>query len=199
MEGNSMSTKARRRARTTPEQAQLLDVYFRRNPAPSKADLQEISQKVGIDSKSLQFWFQNRRAKEKKMQRSERSDLSDTPKMSMPMEQRQQQQQQHQPEISVPVYYMQQSSSQSSMLNPNFSDQQPHRYFDYPATAQQAQQRLPSLASVLPVSIMRPHVASQPSNRPGNARIPIIPYYFHHPEFGIESHQLQWMQKRPGP
>ena len=55
-----------KRNRLSPEVSELLLEAFARNPRPSQDERAELSQKVGINSRNIQIWFQNRRAKLKR-------------------------------------------------------------------------------------------------------------------------------------
>ncbi|KAJ3151552.1 hypothetical protein HDU89_001995 [Geranomyces variabilis] len=62
-------TKAKKRARATPEQLAILEETFLTNTSPN-AKLREIlAGKVHMTERSIQIWFQNRRAKVKLMQK----------------------------------------------------------------------------------------------------------------------------------
>ena len=55
-----------RRKRLSQEESELLLEAFSRNPRPSQDERAELAQKLGMNSRSIQIWFQNRRAKLKK-------------------------------------------------------------------------------------------------------------------------------------
>ncbi|KAI8364762.1 uncharacterized protein BYT42DRAFT_590361 [Radiomyces spectabilis] len=99
--------------------------------------------------------------------------------------------------VTLPASFSTASASSSAQI-PTF-----HAH----ATAQ----RLPPLSSILPPpssstltaapsSRLRPTYHSLPSvgvvRRPSTAYIPLIPFFYHHPQFGIESCMLQWTQQR---
>lgn len=60
---NPFETKHRRR--TSRAQFKLLDASFSENSKPSAAMRRWLAQKLGMTPRSVQVWFQNRRAKEK--------------------------------------------------------------------------------------------------------------------------------------
>ncbi|KAI8391566.1 Homeodomain-like protein [Radiomyces spectabilis] len=62
----SLSTKAKRRRRTSQEETCILEDYFSRNPNPNQREKEEIAKKVNMEPKNVHFWFQNRRAKNSK-------------------------------------------------------------------------------------------------------------------------------------
>lgn len=87
IENMSLSTKARRRMRTSLEETAILESYYVKNPNPNHEQKEEIANVVKMGSKSVHFWyisiyniymliltglyqtynrFQNRRAKDNK-------------------------------------------------------------------------------------------------------------------------------------
>ena len=60
----------RKRHRTIFKQDQLNEMksVFQRNPNPDTAELQQLSQGLGLTKRVLQVWFQNARAKQRKFQ-----------------------------------------------------------------------------------------------------------------------------------
>ncbi|KAG0183050.1 hypothetical protein DFQ28_005036 [Apophysomyces sp. BC1034] len=186
-----MSTKAKRRPRTTPWQAGILETWFKQKPAPNKSDVKEIASKVGIKPKSIHFWFQNRRAKEKRMQRSEGNKITNTSNKPMHVDQ--------QPTTSLSIYPMQQPSIRPPAPSNQQQQQQQQRFYHYQEGPHQVHQRLPSLSSILQQTVSLPMTRSDTvphGNRPGYAQAPMIPFFFHHAEFGIESCMIQWSQQR---
>ncbi|KAI8828207.1 hypothetical protein BJ741DRAFT_713757 [Chytriomyces cf. hyalinus JEL632] len=61
---HSVATDLTRPARFKPTEAELvmLTAIFQKNPFPSAALRQKLADKMGLDIKQVQFWFQNRRA-----------------------------------------------------------------------------------------------------------------------------------------
>ncbi|KAJ3305383.1 hypothetical protein HDU76_005018 [Blyttiomyces sp. JEL0837] len=57
----------RKRVHANKEQLSLLEAAFQANPKPNTRTRVEICKRVGINSRSVQIWFQNRRAREKKL------------------------------------------------------------------------------------------------------------------------------------
>lgn len=72
---NELSTK-RKRMRTSNEQLETLQTAFQQNPMPNAASRALLSKKLGMTSRSVQIWFQNKRAKTK--QDSHRSSSVDS-------------------------------------------------------------------------------------------------------------------------
>ena len=55
-----------RRNRLTQEKSNLLMDAFNKNPRPNQEERAELSGKLGMSTRSIQIWFQNRRAKMKR-------------------------------------------------------------------------------------------------------------------------------------
>ncbi|KAI9244238.1 hypothetical protein BY458DRAFT_537234 [Sporodiniella umbellata] len=58
-------TKPRKRTRTSPEQLAILEKSFNHNPSPNSRVREQLSFQLGMPERSIQIWFQNRRAKVK--------------------------------------------------------------------------------------------------------------------------------------
>ncbi|KAI8816610.1 homeobox domain-containing protein, partial [Fimicolochytrium jonesii] len=54
-----------KRARATPEQLAILEETFKTHPSPNAHLRELLSHKVQMSERSVQIWFQNRRAKVK--------------------------------------------------------------------------------------------------------------------------------------
>ena len=52
--------------RLSQEESELLLEAFNRNPRPTQDERNELAQIIGLNSRSIQVWFQNRRAKLKR-------------------------------------------------------------------------------------------------------------------------------------
>jgi len=61
IDGEDLNPK--KRNRTTPEQLLILEEAFLKNPTPTSQVRDAIAEKVEMSSRSVQIWFQNRRAK----------------------------------------------------------------------------------------------------------------------------------------
>ncbi|CAO3636234.1 unnamed protein product [Mucor hiemalis] len=55
----------RKRTRATPEQLSVLEKTFNVNPSPNNRVREQLSRELGMSERSIQIWFQNRRAKVK--------------------------------------------------------------------------------------------------------------------------------------
>ncbi|KAI8138985.1 hypothetical protein BJV82DRAFT_673093 [Fennellomyces sp. T-0311] len=63
----------RKRTRATPEQLAVLEKTFSVNPSPNNRVREQLSRELGMSERSIQIWFQNRRAKVKNL--AKRSSL----------------------------------------------------------------------------------------------------------------------------
>ncbi|KAG0173965.1 hypothetical protein DFQ28_002991 [Apophysomyces sp. BC1034] len=59
----------RKRTRASPEQLAVLEKTFSFNSAPNSRIREQLSRQLGMTERSIQIWFQNRRAKEKTKQK----------------------------------------------------------------------------------------------------------------------------------
>ncbi|KAI7886784.1 homeobox-domain-containing protein [Lichtheimia hyalospora FSU 10163] len=59
----------RKRTRTSPNQLAVLERTFTSYPSPSGRLREQLSKQLGMTERSIQIWFQNRRAKEKNLAR----------------------------------------------------------------------------------------------------------------------------------
>jgi hypothetical protein len=59
--------KNQKRQRATQEQLVLLEVEFEKNPTPTAVVRERIAQDINMTERSVQIWFQNRRAKIKNL------------------------------------------------------------------------------------------------------------------------------------
>ncbi|KAL4788278.1 hypothetical protein BJX76DRAFT_172438 [Aspergillus varians] len=55
--------KNNKRQRATQDQLVLLEIEFNKNPTPTAATRERIAQEINMTERSVQIWFQNRRAK----------------------------------------------------------------------------------------------------------------------------------------
>ncbi|OAD73910.1 Homeodomain-like DNA binding domain-containing transcription factor, partial [Phycomyces blakesleeanus NRRL 1555(-)] len=53
------------RMRATPKQLELLEKTFSINPSPNNRMREQMSKELAMSERSIQIWFQNRRAKVK--------------------------------------------------------------------------------------------------------------------------------------
>ncbi|RCH78439.1 hypothetical protein CU098_001539, partial [Rhizopus stolonifer] len=58
-------SRPRKRTRTSPEQLAILEESFNLNPSPNSRTREQLSLQLGMPERSIQIWFQNRRAKVK--------------------------------------------------------------------------------------------------------------------------------------
>ncbi|CAG8775763.1 8392_t:CDS:1, partial [Acaulospora morrowiae] len=63
------TTNNKKRTRATPEQLAILEDTFKTNTSPNSKVREALAEKVNMSERSIQIWFQNRRAKMKAMQK----------------------------------------------------------------------------------------------------------------------------------
>ncbi|KAK4515634.1 uncharacterized protein ATC70_010585 [Mucor velutinosus] len=162
----SLSTVAKRRMRTSKEEMAILEHYFSQNRNPNTEKKKEIAKAVQMTEKSVHFWFQNRRAKENKKNKTtghhqkkksngiKSPEQSHLPKQAQLPQEPPQQQQQTQPSLvnAVGTSGMRKKDKQRTQLPPISSFVRCHRH---------------------PVGLD-------------------ISYYFYHSAFGIEDSMRQW-------
>ncbi|ORY96467.1 hypothetical protein BCR43DRAFT_491753 [Syncephalastrum racemosum] len=66
---NKAPMKGRKRTRATAEQLSVLEDTFSTNVSPNAKLRKQLSERLGMSERSIQIWFQNRRAKVKHMQK----------------------------------------------------------------------------------------------------------------------------------
>ncbi|KAG4097602.1 hypothetical protein H8356DRAFT_1676041 [Neocallimastix lanati (nom. inval.)] len=66
---NKPSSTYRKRSRATPEQLAILEATFEKNTSPNSKLREALAEKVNMSERSIQIWFQNRRAKVKNTQK----------------------------------------------------------------------------------------------------------------------------------
>eukprot|EP01113_Clastostelium_recurvatum_P024311 TRINITY_DN2902_c0_g1_i1.p1 TRINITY_DN2902_c0_g1~~TRINITY_DN2902_c0_g1_i1.p1 ORF type:complete len:735 (+),score=223.44 TRINITY_DN2902_c0_g1_i1:213-2207(+) len=78
------ASSKKRRLKTTPDQVNFLESIFAQDPSPSKVTRDKISEKLNsispksdaVSARQVEVWFQNRRAKDKKTPKMNRSPSS---------------------------------------------------------------------------------------------------------------------------
>jgi len=60
----------KKRIRTTPEQLRVLEKTYERETNPSQSLREDIARKLGMTPRRVQVWFQNKRAKERRITKS---------------------------------------------------------------------------------------------------------------------------------
>jgi len=61
---------SKKRIRTTPEQLRTLEKTYEREKIPSQGLREELALKLGMTARRVQVWFQNKRAKERRLKKS---------------------------------------------------------------------------------------------------------------------------------
>jgi Homeodomain len=69
--GLTMQQLNKKRQRATPDQLHILEEAFAVNPSPNAKMREIIAERIKMTERSVQIWFQNRRAKMKQMARKE--------------------------------------------------------------------------------------------------------------------------------
>ncbi|KAI9296379.1 homeobox-domain-containing protein, partial [Neoconidiobolus thromboides FSU 785] len=72
-----MSTKAR--TKFNPEQLHELERLYRFNSKPLKEMLIELGEQVGLELRTIQIWFQNRRMKDRHSNNNTGSSVAPSP------------------------------------------------------------------------------------------------------------------------
>lgn len=67
------SSSSKKRTRASPEQLAILEETFQNNTSPNSKMRELLGEKLGMNERSIQIWFQNRRAKVKLMQKRAQS------------------------------------------------------------------------------------------------------------------------------
>jgi len=76
---NHLKSDPKKRIRTTPEQLRVLEKTYERETNPSQSLREEIARKLGMTPRRVQVWFQNKRAKERRITKSM---ISESPSIS---------------------------------------------------------------------------------------------------------------------
>ncbi|KAI8372869.1 uncharacterized protein BYT42DRAFT_518980 [Radiomyces spectabilis] len=105
------TTPVRKRTRATADQLAVLEDTFAVNVSPNSKLRKQLSEKLQMSERSIQIWFQNRRAKVKHMQKRAQMQM-------------------HQASIRAQMYYYQQQQQQHQHPRPH-SHQQQRQYFQH--------------------------------------------------------------------
>jgi hypothetical protein len=70
--------KNQKRQRATQDQLVLLEIEFEKNPTPTAVTRERIAQDINMTERSVQIWFQNRRAKIKNLVKKSIENGEDT-------------------------------------------------------------------------------------------------------------------------
>jgi len=63
----SSSSRIKKRQRTSPEQLRILEDIYTREKMPNQSLRESLAKQLGMTSRRVQIWFQNKRAKEKRL------------------------------------------------------------------------------------------------------------------------------------
>jgi hypothetical protein len=67
---DSLSIDKRRRHRTTPDQLRILEEVYTKDKLPNLEVRERLAQQLGMTARRVQIWFQNKRAKDKRIRSS---------------------------------------------------------------------------------------------------------------------------------
>lgn len=99
--GNNAATPVRKRTRATADQLSVLEDTFAVNVSPNSKLRKQLAEQLQMSERSIQIWFQNRRAKVKHMQKRAQIQMHQASIRA----QLYQYQQQHQQQQPYPYYY----------------------------------------------------------------------------------------------
>eukprot|EP00835_Amoeboradix_gromovi_P001313 NODE_57_length_25931_cov_0.351037.p9 type:complete len:419 gc:universal NODE_57_length_25931_cov_0.351037:4487-3231(-) len=71
-----IAQKKKKRNRATPEQVAILESFFYTTPCPNSKAREELSTQINMPERSVQIWFQNRRAKMRNMQKQSQGAIN---------------------------------------------------------------------------------------------------------------------------
>lgn len=74
----------RPRTTITAKQLEILRTAYNISPKPSRHVREQLSQETGLDMRVIQVWFQNRRAKDKRMKKEEEQQGATSPTTPTP-------------------------------------------------------------------------------------------------------------------
>jgi hypothetical protein len=72
----SFEERKKKRNRATPEQVAVLESFFYATPCPNSKQREELAAQINMPERSVQIWFQNRRAKMRNMQKQSQAGLA---------------------------------------------------------------------------------------------------------------------------
>src|SRR6478735_9769143 len=93
---NSNSQPVRKRTRATADQLSVLEDTFAVNVSPNSKLRKQLAEQLQMSERSIQIWFQNRRAKVKHMQKRAQMQMHQASIRAQLYQYHQQQQQQQQ-------------------------------------------------------------------------------------------------------
>ncbi|ORZ01209.1 hypothetical protein BCR43DRAFT_512112 [Syncephalastrum racemosum] len=181
------NTPARKRTRATAEQLAVLEDTFAVNVSPNSKLRKQLAERLQMSERSIQIWFQNRRAKVKHMQKRAQMQMQQASIRAQLYHYHQQQQQHqqygaphmygmpphhphHQPPL-VPLPPQQQPTSQSAPQDPY--------YRPYPLPHEQpARMPLPRAQSV---DAAHSHACASDDRTAPSASVPPQPHHHHTP------------------
>ncbi|KAI8137292.1 hypothetical protein BJV82DRAFT_583795 [Fennellomyces sp. T-0311] len=110
--GTTKPNTNRKRTRATAEQLAVLEDTFSVNVSPNAKHRKQLSEQLGMSERSIQIWFQNRRAKVKHMQKRAQMQMQQAAMRAQMFHQQQQQQ------YYYPYMWLQQQQQQQQQQLP---------------------------------------------------------------------------------
>lgn len=77
-------SRKKKRNRATPEQVAVLESFFYSTPCPNSKQREELANQISMPERSVQIWFQNRRAKMRNMQKQTQANMNVSGRMPIP-------------------------------------------------------------------------------------------------------------------
>ena len=77
-------SRKKKRNRATPEQVAVLESFFYTTPCPNSKQREELASQINMPERSVQIWFQNRRAKMRNMQKQNQANMNVSGRMPIP-------------------------------------------------------------------------------------------------------------------
>ena len=74
----------KKRNRATPEQVAVLESFFYSTPCPNSKQREDLASQISMPERSVQIWFQNRRAKMRNMQKQNQANMNMGGRMPIP-------------------------------------------------------------------------------------------------------------------
>eukprot|EP00834_Sanchytrium_tribonematis_P000814 NODE_16_length_49026_cov_1.035992.p9 type:complete len:375 gc:universal NODE_16_length_49026_cov_1.035992:35930-34806(-) len=77
-------SRKKKRNRATPEQVAVLESFFYTTPCPNSKQREELATQIHMPERSVQIWFQNRRAKLRNMQKQSQANMNVSGRVPIP-------------------------------------------------------------------------------------------------------------------
>ncbi|RCH98893.1 hypothetical protein CU098_011235 [Rhizopus stolonifer] len=190
----TLSTKAKRRMRTSREETAILESYYKQNPNPNQEQKQEIAEAVKMGVRNVHFWFQNRRAKDNKRKKLIKQKEFERLHLK---------QQQADSLATSSINHIVNKNNSIPKRNSNLKHQQ-QSFVSHPVLLNYEQVVNGGECSNNDTNDAKEDSLSPAQRQKGKFKLPPIstfmtpkyaglsvPFYFHHPNFGIEDSMIQ--------